>query len=397
MIPKIELTNIGYRVPTTQEINDGVWEMLDSAMGGDLSKVQGTFQYQFATSFTAIVRDSYDQLVEQANQFDPRYAQGKWQDAIGEIYFIDRKLATKSVATVVFRGLSGVIIPSGFIIQDVNGNQWATTGVITIGSNSQASATVQCVVGGAIIANANTINIIPSALNGLDSVNNELPAITGINEESPQDFELRRQESVSANAKMTDGAVRGSVSSLNDVVDVYVYSNNSDAPITIGFTNYQLEAHSIVVSVVGGVDYDIAMQTLIKAGTGCGFNGNTLVVVSDTDTYPQNPPTYNVKFLRPELTGVYWRVTLVDISKMSLANQTAIQDTILNGMKTGATKGRIGGNLRPISYVSSVASSVPNLDLETIEVSRDGSAWVNILEFGVDEFPVSSIENISIV
>lgn len=42
-----------------------------------------------------------------ANRYDPRYAKGIFQDAIGELYFMTRKLATRSQCPVVFWGLTG--------------------------------------------------------------------------------------------------------------------------------------------------------------------------------------------------------------------------------------------------------------------------------------------------
>ena len=397
MIPKIQITENGYIVPTTEEIFEGVWSEIQTIFGQSISRVQGNPQYQLATSWTATIKDCYDQQVALGNQFDPRYAEGIYQDALGEIYFMKRKLSTKSVAVVTFTGLTGANIPQGFIVQDINGNQWATTGAVMISPNGVVTATVQCTVGGAIVAEDNTITIIPVALAGLDSVTNEQPAIVGLDEESRSDFESRRQDSVAINSKLTDNAVRGAVSSLNDVVDVFVYSNNSDSPTTIGTTSYPMDAHSLVVSVVGGIDYDIALQTLIKGGTGCGFMGNTTVTVYDTDTYPQQPPAYEVKFLRPDLTEVFWKITLVDISKMSLADSNAMKQAVLTGMKTGTTRGRIGGTLRPITYVSRVASSASSVELESIEVSLDGTTWVNIIELGVDQFPISDEDSIEIV
>ena len=41
MIPKIEITEVGYTAPTTQQINNGVWSVWDGALGGNLSRVQG--------------------------------------------------------------------------------------------------------------------------------------------------------------------------------------------------------------------------------------------------------------------------------------------------------------------------------------------------------------------
>ena len=72
----------------------------------------------------------------------------------------------------------------------------------------------------------NTITIIVQALAGVDRVTNPSAAIAGKQEESRDDFEIRRADSVSANAKNTDSAVRGSVANLPTVVDVWVKSNH---------------------------------------------------------------------------------------------------------------------------------------------------------------------------
>lgn len=55
MTPKIKVTDVGYLVPTTEEVNNGTWDMLDQAYGGNLSRVQGTPQYQLNTSWTAVI------------------------------------------------------------------------------------------------------------------------------------------------------------------------------------------------------------------------------------------------------------------------------------------------------------------------------------------------------
>lgn len=396
MIPKIEITENGYKVPTTQQINEGVWSILAEAMGVNISRVQGTPQYQLATSFTAIIRDAYDKQVALANQFDPRYADGIYQDALGEIYFTERKRATSSTCMVTFTGLVGATIPANFSVQDTSGRIWNTTGVSIIQSAGSVTATVQCSEQGAISAAPNTLTIIVSAISGVDSVTNNASAITGYNEESRSNFEVRRQESVASNAKMTDNATRGAVASLENVLDVYVYSNPSDETITTGSTNYPLIRNSIVVSVVGGVDYDIAKQVLIKAGTGCSFNGNTEVTVFDTDTYPTEPPEYKVKFLRPTNTPIYWRVKLINTSRLSYNDEVLIKNTILSGMKEGSTRARIGQKLISSPYIAKISNAI-SLEIESIEISLDNTTWVNVLSIGIDQYPVSDAFHITVV
>lgn len=392
MIPKIQITDNGYIVPTTQEINVGVWQVLREALGDNISQVQGTPQYQLATSWTAIIKDIYDHDVELANQYDPRYATGIYQDAIGELYFMTRKAATHSVAPLTMTGLSGAVIPDGFKVQDVAGNLWSTAGQYNIGSSGTVTGTVICDTGGSIEANVNSITIIPTALSGLDSVTNNDSAVVGYDEESRQDFNVRRRESVAINSKMTDDAVRGAVADVANVVDVYAISNPTDATVTKGATNYSMIRNSIVVSVVGGNDYDVAKAAFIKAGTGCSWNGNTDVTVID-ENYPSFPPTYPIKILRPEFVDVYVQVSVLDLSIIAPSDSAAIKKTILDGASSGDNKVRIGKTFIPSVY----QCGMPSVGIVSIKTSLDGTTWVDKLPIGIDQYPSLNEFRISIV
>ena len=397
MIPKIEITEDGISVPTTQQINEGVWQFINYAFGGNVSRVQGTPQYQLATSWTATIRDSYDQFVQLANQFDPRYATGIYQDAIGELYFMTRKQATHSICPVVFEGLSGSPIPTGFAVQDISGRTWLTSGSASIGANGRVTITCTCEIAGAIEALPNSIIVIPTNINGLDRVYNEVSAIMGVNEESRQNFEERRKESVALNAKMTDASIRGSVANIADVVDVWVKSNYSTLSTTFGSTNYPVPPHGIVVSVVGGNDHDVAKQALIKGGTGAPFVGNTLVTVLDDDSYPDQPPEYFVRILRPTLTTVKIQVQVENIGSTSVQHENQIKQAVSDASKNGSTRARIGKSIISNDYVNPVAVAVPLVRVISIKCSFDGSLWVDMLPIGINQFPVINPEDVSVV
>ena len=395
MIPKPTITDKGIIAPTTEEVLQGMWSVLVAAFGTDINQTLSTPQGQLATSVTATLRDRDDQMIQLMNQVDPQYATGIWQDAIAQLYFLTRQSVTRSTAQVIFYGLVGSIIPQGFQIQDQAGNIWTLKIQATIQVNGEVVATVECQVLGAISASPNTITIIVQALAGVDRVTNPSAAIAGKQEESRDDFEIRRADSVSANAKNTDSAVRGSVANLPSVIDVWVKSNHDIAPTTMGVTNYPVPQHSILVSVVGGIDYDIAWQILVKAGSGCGFAGNTTITVIDNDTLAVEAPTYSVKFLRPTTTTVKFKVTFDDITQLSSFDEQKIRNAILSALGSGRTRARIAQNLRAVQYVSAV-TAVTDLELISIEVSTDGATWVDRLQFGVDQFPVSSLADIMV-
>lgn len=395
MIPAPTITDKGIIAPTTDEILQGLWSVFVSAFGTDLNQTLNTPQGQLITSEAASLRDRDDQMIYLMNQVDPQYATGIWQDAIAKLYFLTRQAATKSTAQVVFSGLSGSIIPQGFLIQDQAGNLWSTTSAATILPTGDVTTTVQCQTSGAISASANTITTIVTALAGVDRVTNPSAAVIGSDQESRVDFETRRALSVSANSKNTDASVRGTIANLPNVVDVWVQSNPQAVAATFGSTNYPVDAHSILVSVVGGVDYDIAWQILVNAGSGCGFTGNTTVTVTDTDPLAVVQPTYDIKFLRPTNTTVKFKVTLQDATLLSAKESQAIKDAILNALSSGTARARIAQNLRAVQYVPAVVAAT-SLELVSLEVSLDGTTWTDKLHFGVDQFPVSSVADITV-
>lgn len=395
MIPKLEITQQGIIAPTTQEVIDGLWSLMKGAFGEKLNVSMDTPQGQLVTTLSAIITDERNQLIELFNQFDPRYADGQMQDAIGYLYFLQRKQATKSVAELTFNGLSGVTIPIGFQILDEAGLYWSTTGESRIGANGLATVNASCNTAGMISAQPNTINRIVRNISGLDSVTNNAAAAIGRNAESRQEFELRREQSVSQNAKNTNGATYGAVANIKDVIDCYVIDNPSDATITVGKTNYPLIRNSIAVSVVGGDDQEIAKKILTKAGTGCAFVGNTTVTYEDTDNFPYMPPEYEVKFIRPTHIAVEFTVSFENKNLLTFQEKEAVKNAILEEFKTGRGKGQIAKRLIASDYICTVAQSTVNRML-SVQVSRKGGSAGNYVDFGIDEFPVLSVDDIRI-
>ena len=396
MIPNIQITDNGIIAPSSDEVLAGVWQLLKDCFGQNLNTAMNTSQGQLAASLTAIIQDERNNWIQLMNQIDPQYSTGIWQDAIAQLYFITRQQSTFSVAPIRLEGSNGVIINEGFQISDANGNMWKTTSNLTIDSSGFIEGEVQCTVAGPIDASPNTITNIIVALSGLDRATNPSAAVAGLEEESRENFEIRRAESVAANSKLTDAAVRGAIANLPSVVDVWVKSNPTDVTVNFGSTNYPVTRNTILISVVGGEDEDIAWQALVKAGTGCSFTGNTTVIVYDTDTYPVDPPDYTVKFLRPELTTVKFQITLEDISLMSFQDEQAMKNAILNSLKTGRTRARIGQTIRAAAYIPPVANSV-DLNIISLKVSTDGEAWLDVLEYGVDQYPTTSTFDITVV
>lgn len=392
MIPVIQFTDDGLIAPTREAITAGLWEIMREAFGSDLNEDARTPQGQLVTSLTAVIEDQNNAMIELGNNFDPRYAFGQFQEALGAIYFLQRKLATRSVAQLSFVGLPGTAIPQGYLIVDDAGFEWEVLIASEVGAGLVHAS---CTTPGPIQAAPNTIVTFKETIEGLDTVTNPNAAAAGSNEETRAQFEDRRYDSVAANSKMTNGAVFGAVSNLTGVIDAFVIDNPTDDSITVGVTDYPMIRNSLLVSVVGGDDYLIAEQTLIKGGTGCAFVGNTEVLYLDETSGNAFPPEYLVKFLRPDHVTTYLRLTVVDASAISFANTEIAKQHIVDGFQSGTYRARIGGMVIGANYLCGL--DAPVIRPVKLEVSTDNATWFEYLDFGVDQFPVTSTANVSLV
>ena len=152
--------------------------------------------------------------------------------------------------------------------------------------------------------------------------------------------------------------------------------------------------NSLLVSVVGGDNYEIAKQILIKGGTGCSFVGNTDVLYRDTESGNAFPPEYVVTFLRPTHVNVYFRILVSDISAVSFVAQSTAKQSILDQFSSGENRARIAGTVISSAFMCSVDRTIRPIK---IEVSMDGATWEDYITFGVDQFPVTALANISVV
>lgn len=392
MIPSIEFTDNGLVVPTREAVTAGLWEIMRTAFGSDINENSVTPQGQLVTSLTAILQDRDNAFVELSNNMDPRYSFGIYQEGIGAIYFLKRKEATRSVARLDVVGVSGTEIPKGWLIVDEAGNEWETPVQYLVGD---PLVEVWCVAPGPIQAAPGTIRNPKEAIDGIDRAENPAAAATGSLEESRANFEDRRYDSVAANGKNTNGAVFGAVNNLPGVIDAFVADNPTDSTIQVGVTNYPMIRNSLLVSIVGGDDQAIAGQIMIKGGTGCSFVGNTEVTWQDSESESIFPPTYEVKFLRPAHVTTFMRLTVIDLATISYASSEAAKAFIVDSFQSGENRARIGGLVVGANYLCGL-----NKDLirpVKLELSTDGSSWEEYIRFGVDQFPVTSTANVTLV
>lgn len=398
-VPQIDFTTVGITLPTDSEIRAGVMSDMNAAFGGNLNPSLSTPQGQLVTSQAAIISAKNAQFAEFMSQIDPATADGVMQDAIGRIYFMNRRPATPTVVQVQCNGLAGVTIPAGALVRDSSGNIYSCTQAGSIATGGTVTLPFACTVTGPIPCQAGSITGSPyRTIPGWDRATNLADGVLGVLVENRAEFEYRRQQSVAINAHGSLASIYANVFNVAGVLDVYVAENVEDTGITLGVTNYPLVAHSVYVAVFGGSDADVAAAIWSSKDVGANYNGNTSVVVQDTSGYSNPIPSYTVKFQRPTPAPIFFAISVQNLGATPNATITqAIRDAIVYafGGGDGGQRARIGATIFATRYFQAVAGA-GQIAVLSLAIGRSAPAVLASVIMGIDENPTIDPNNISV-
>ncbi|WP_051528558.1 baseplate J/gp47 family protein [Asaia astilbis] len=340
-VPAITFSATGISAPSEFDILDGVVSDVNAAMGGSANPALETPQGQLATSETAAIANCYDALLYVANSVDPAVASGRMQDAIGNIYFMERNpaIATTVVATVT--GASEQDIPAGTVLATDGTYQYEVVSDATLpavsGGLSTGPVTVQNTQAGAFPCAVGALSLYQYVA-GVSTVTNLVDGIVGAAEEGRIAFEERRSNTVAGNSNSQAASVLGRVLQVQGVTDAYAYDNGTSSAVT--YNGVSVPANSLYVSVAGGAAADIGLAIIQKKAPGCNTAGGSSVTVNDpASVYNGNGPSYTVQYDIAVAAPIYVSVSLksgVDVPSTALDQ---IQQAIISQFASGGTSG----------------------------------------------------------
>jgi len=396
-VPAISFTPAGLVLPTETAILSGVQTDIDAAFGGGLNPALETPQGQIASSETAIIGDKNNQIALIVNQVDPQYSDGRFQDGIARIYYLNRKPATSTSVTATLGGVAGAVIPSGTLAQDTGGNTYTLTANATIGIGGTIDAEFQNTKTGPIPCPPSALAIVYQAVAGWDTVTNASAGTLGQNVESRTDFEFRRKNSVALNGKSTPAAIYAAVFDVANVLDVYVIDNPTGATVNVGSTSYPVIEHSVYVAVIGGIDADVAKAIWNKKDVGCDYNGNTSVTVTDDSGYSYPQPSYVIKFERPGAQAIKFAVSIVNDPLLPTDIIATIKAAIVarfNGTD-GTVRERIGSDIFASRYYGAVSSAYSGVAIISILIGTSSPTLTQV-PIGIDQKPTLTDTDITV-
>lgn len=400
-VPPINWAPTGPVVPAESAILTGVLADTNAAFGGNLNITNEdgtpnvtTPQGQLASSLTAIVGAKNDDMLEVSNGVDPDLADGRWQDAIGRIYFIERNPAEPTALQVACVGAASTVIPLGALIKDSSNNVYLCTQAGTIPASGTTTLGFACKVTGPTPVPAPTQVSIYQAIPGWDTVT-VVSGVVGSDVESRADFEYRRRQSVALNAAGSVPAVRAKVLNIAGVLDACVLDNPLGTSVVNG--TYTLAPNSLYVGVYGGAAQDIGNAIWSKKSPGCNYNGNTTVTVQDTSVGSQPYPSYTVKYQTLTAVPILFSVQLVNNPNLPANIVQLVQNAIVAAFTgaDGGSRARSNSTIFAGRYYPGVIAIDPSVELLSIQLGTT-TANQNSVVMGIDKTPTLTAANIAV-
>jgi uncharacterized phage protein gp47/JayE len=398
----------GLHAPDTGEIRESVardWQDAFHEDGKvDLDVDPSAPAGQLVDAETAEIEAKNAELLYLANQFNPRVAEGRWQDALGYIYFLRRKKDEPTVVVCRVTGAAGTVVPYGAVVRNDDGHTLICNRSVAVGEDGTAETTFRCVRTGPIDIAAGSVNSIVTVTPGWDTVGNAEAGVAGRDLETRADFEARRYASVAMNAHGSTAALYGALNNLSGfagVIDVQVLENIGPDPVVkYGVT---VPGHGVTICIFGGQDTDIARIIYEKKDAGCDTGGNTEV----SHAAPEYAGAlYTYRILRPKTVNFWVRVTLAGSdAPLSPAVVQAIRNAVLSdfrGENPHTLMPRVGlaQTVYAARFVHAVTALPGVVNLLTVGIALgtdEPSDYASVIDIRGDQEPVMSADNISIV
>lgn len=399
-IPGPTFSTEGITVPDLSDVLAGAQTDITTALGDDASNSLSSPQGQIAMSRAAVVGAKDAAILAFANNINPDYSSGRFQDAIGQLYFISRKSATGTTVTATCTGAVGTVIPAGSYAQDTSGYIYASSSEETIGSDGTASVTFVNVTTGPIECAAETLTTVYQSVSGWSGVSNSASGVLGSDEETRNAFEQRRRNMVANGGTNTVLALTGALVGVDGVTDVYVRSNNTTTELSVGSTEVSIPVGTCYIAVYGGSDDDIGSAIHTKLQPCCATMGSESYTYTDTENYSSNYPEYTYYWTAPTAVDIYVKVEIESNDYLSTSVDSEIQSAVISAFSgdDGGTKASIGDSIYASRYYGPIQDvDTKYLNIISVSVSTDGTTFSSSVELGIDQIPVISTANITVI
>lgn len=389
----------GATLPSTQDIRQDIGEKIQQAFQTSpdeplLNIEPSSPMGQVLDLIVSEIEAKNAEIIFLSNMVNPVTATGKFLDALASLYGLDRKISEPTVVNCKLTGLKGTVIPYGAIAQDSQGNQYRHSNAsgAKIADNGTVLTTFTAIEHGPLEVASGAVNKIVTTIAGWDSITNPTAGIIGRDEETDSELRNRMIESYAINATGYVEAIQANLAALDGVLDVRVLENPNNTSIEkFGVT---INPHSILISIVGGEDEEIAKTIYQRKDAGCGTTGDYQVSYTDENFYNA---TYTYNIVRPESQALKIKVTFFG-SSMNPTEKNLVIQSLINDVTGGGVNDRVllASTVYASRFYSAIQSST-TVPIASIEVTLGSGTFGSSVQIPANIEPTIDEEDISIL
>ena len=376
------LTSSGFERKRLVDIKTDIEDKLKNIFGANIDISPQSGLGQFVGIMSEAQADQWQSQEDIYNSQYPSTSQGSQLSNVVMYNGIERHSASKSTVVAILGGTVGTIIPSGSQASVVDTGQiFETIEDVVITSGSEA-VNMRSVTTGEIIALTGTLTVIETPIFGWASITNTESAVVGTNKETDAQLRIRRELSTQALGNNLTDSLYGQLANLGGVEGVVVWDNKTEA------TAGGLPANQFGVSIIGGVDEEIAETIWKNTPQGIASYGDTTVYHTDIQGFSQP-----VMFTRAVDYLIYFKIDIETSSEFPI---TGVEDIKKAVADFGTENFKISDDVimskfyNPINTVpgvvsislfmgvSSSPSGTSNLAVSNWEISRYNALWVEV-------------------
>ena len=387
----------GLVVPDTSTVLDQVTQDFKNALGQDLDVTPETPQGRLIQLITDYRTNTLAINANNANQINLRYATGRFLDAIGSFYGLNRIFSTPTRVLATVTGVASTVIPQGSQAKTTAGDIFYAENDITIGVNGTATGYFLSLERGKIPCEVNTLTQIVNAVLGWETINNSSSPTLGTDVESDTDFRIRIQNSRYSGISLLQ-SIKTKVSQIDNVKSLWAYDNYTNASIT--YEGISIPAHSICVIVDGGNDNEIAKVLFDTKTGGTGYTAITGQSVQETVIDGAFNVPYVVTFNRPEVVNFKVGITVRNVNYSGSDLTSDIKQAIINwanGQVSSVDGLNIGQDVSPFEISAAVSDQISEIYVKNCQIALlEDTLSTDELSFTVSQIGQILDENITV-
>lgn len=380
----------GYNTPTLEEVIESGEESVRSNFGPTTKTSEDSQLGHIIGVFAIEEHNLYQDIQALYNNMTAATAIGKALDNAVLHGGLTRKEETPSTVLMTFSGDVGTSIPAGTEVRSEIDSTviFLTDEATSISAAGTVSVEATAPNNAKYGANKGTVTVLPTEINGVDSITNNQDASVGSELETDTELRSRFFSGVSIGGNGTGSALGSALDQISGVTSVNVIQNRTGKFQDRGEGVSPRPPKSVECVVEGGSSDEISkVILLVKAGTTEAF-GNTIIPVADADGRVEQ-----VGFTRPEAFPITISITyeIYDEEVFPFNGEEEIKIAV---QAFGVTEYSIGKDVI-VNRLFTPVFSIPGLRNVTIKVA-EGQVPQGSLSLGTDDLLVELFEKVQL-